>query len=55
LLVGDLLIALDEVALASPEDLIDLMVGDRVGRQVSVKLLRGSSPLTVQVTPAERQ
>jgi S1-C subfamily serine protease len=55
LLVGDLLLALDEVTLSSPEELIDLLVGDRVGRPVSIRLLRGSSPLTLQVTPLERQ
>jgi S1-C subfamily serine protease len=55
LLVGDLLLALDDVTLSSPEELIDLLVSDRVGRPVSLKLLRGTSPLTVQVTPLDRQ
>ena len=54
LLVGDVLVALDEVALTSPEELIDLMVGDRVGRPVSVRLLRGASPLSLHVTPGAR-
>jgi S1-C subfamily serine protease len=55
LLVGDLLIALDEVALTSPEELIDLLAGERVGKALNLRLLRGGSPLTVPVTPAERQ
>jgi S1-C subfamily serine protease len=54
LLVGDLLLALDEVALASPEDLIDLLVGDRVGRTVTLQILRGGSPVSVPITPSER-
>jgi len=54
LLVGDLLLALDDVALASPEDLIDLLVGDRVGKAVTLQVLRGGSPASVQITPAER-
>jgi S1-C subfamily serine protease len=54
LLVGDILVALDEVALASPEELIDLLVGDRVGRALTLQVLRGGSPTNVQVTPAER-
>lgn len=55
LLVGDLLVALDEVALTSPEELIDLLAGERVGRPLSLRLLRGGVPVNVPVTPAERQ
>jgi S1-C subfamily serine protease len=55
LLVGDLLLALDDVSLASPEELIDLLVGDRVGRALTLRVLRGGSPASVQVTPAPRQ
>lgn len=54
LLVGDVLISLDGVALASPEDLLDLLVGDRVGRAVVLRVLRGGSPVDVSVTAAER-
>jgi S1-C subfamily serine protease len=54
LLVGDLLLAFDEIALSSPDDLVDLLLGDRVGRPVTIRLLRGSSPVSVQVTAAER-
>jgi serine protease DegQ len=54
LLVGDVLLSLDGVALGSPEDLLDLLVGDRVGRPASLKVLRGGSPVDVSVTAAER-
>ena len=54
LLVGDILVALDDVPLTSPEELIDLLAGDRVARALSLQLLRGGSPINVQVTPAER-
>jgi S1-C subfamily serine protease len=54
LLVGDVLVSLDGVALASPEDLLDLLVGDRVGRAVVLRVLRGGSPVDVSVTAAER-
>ena len=54
LLVGDLLMALDDVPLTSPEELIDLLVGDRVGRAVTLRVQRGGSEVTVPVTPAER-
>lgn len=54
LLVGDVLTALDSVTVASPEDLVDLLAGDRVGRALTMRVLRGGSPIDVQVTPAER-
>ena len=54
LLVGDVLVALDSVTLASPEDLVDLLAGDRVGRALTMRVLRGGSPVDVQVTPGER-
>ncbi len=54
LLVGDLLLDFDGHALASPEDLLDLLAGDRVGRRVSVRLLRGGTVADVTVTVGER-
>jgi serine protease DegQ len=54
LLVGDVLVSLDGIALASPEDLLDLLVGDRVGRPVALKVLRGGSAIDVSVTAGER-
>ncbi|HUE87991.1 MAG TPA: S1C family serine protease [Vicinamibacterales bacterium] len=54
LLVGDVLVSLDGVALASPEDLLDLLVGDRVGRPVVLRVLRGGAPVDVSVTAQKR-
>ena len=54
MLVGDVLVSLDGVTLASPEDLLDLLVGDRVGRPVALQVLRGGSLIEVKVTVAER-
>jgi S1-C subfamily serine protease len=54
LLVGDLLLSLDGHALASPDELFDLLVGERVGKSVAVKVLRGVAPVDVSVTIAER-
>lgn len=53
-LVGDLLVALDGVALATPEDLLDLLVGDRVGRAVTAQVVRGGRPEAITITAAER-
>jgi S1-C subfamily serine protease len=54
LFVGDLLMSLDGVALSSPEDLLDLLVGDRVGRALTAGVLRGGQAMEVTIAPAER-
>ena len=47
-------LSLDGHALASPDELFDLLVGDRVGKSVAVKVLRGGAPVDVSVTVAPR-
>ena len=54
LFVGDLLLSLDGNALASPDELFDLLVGERVGKSVAVRVLRGAAPVDVSVTVAAR-
>jgi S1-C subfamily serine protease len=54
LLVGDLLLAVDGRQLASPDELLDLLVGDRVGRSVVFRVMRGGALTEVAVTVAER-
>jgi S1-C subfamily serine protease len=54
LLVGDIIVDFDGHPVESPEDLLDLLLGDRIGRGVPVRLLRGGSPITVTVTVSER-
>jgi S1-C subfamily serine protease len=54
LMVGDVLLALDGQPIASPEDLLDLLVGDRVGRTMALRVLRGLSVTEVAVTVGER-
>lgn len=54
ILVGDILLALDDVRLTSPEELLDLLVGDRVGRSAALQVSRGERRLSVPVTIAER-
>lgn len=53
-LVGDVLIEFDGHAVESPEDLLDLLVGDRVGRQARLRLLRGNQTTDLAVTVGER-
>jgi len=53
-LVGDVLLDFDGQPVESPEDLLDLLVGDRVGRQVSLRALRGGAVTELKVTVGER-
>lgn len=53
-LVGDVIIAIDHQSIDSPEDLLDALVGDRVGRPASLRVLRGGSVIDVTVTVGER-
>jgi S1-C subfamily serine protease len=54
ILVGDVLLDFDGHALESPEELLDLLLGDRVGRAVPLKALRGGVLIDLTVTVGER-
>jgi serine protease DegQ len=54
LLVGDLLLEFDGHPIESPEDLLDLLVGDRVGRTITIRTLRGGAIVDLAVTVGER-
>jgi S1-C subfamily serine protease len=53
-MVGDVLTDFDGEAVEAPEDLLDRLVGDRVGRQVTLRVLRGGAALELPVTVGER-
>jgi S1-C subfamily serine protease len=53
-IVGDVLLEFDSHPLTSPEDLLDLLVGDRVGREATLKTLRGGRPQDVAIVVGER-
>jgi S1-C subfamily serine protease len=53
-LVGDVLTEFDGHPIESPENLLDLLLGDRVGRRVTLKVLRGGKATDVIVTVGER-
>ena len=55
LLVGDLLLSVDGRTLSSPDELFDLLVGDRVGKSVGARVLRGGIVTDLAVTAAERR
>ena len=54
LLVGDILLTFDGQPIRSAEDLLDLLVGDRVGREVKASVLRGGAPIEVAVAVGTR-
>jgi S1-C subfamily serine protease len=53
-LVGDMITDFDGHPVDSPEDLLDLLLGDRVGRTVPLRLLRGGRPIDAAIEVGER-
>jgi len=53
-LVGDLLLDFDGRPIGSAEDLLDLLVGDRIGRAVPLRVRRGTNVVTLTVTVGHR-
>jgi serine protease DegQ len=54
ILIGDVILAVDGQTIGSPEELLDWLTGDRVGKAATVRLLRGGKPTDVSVTIGER-
>jgi S1-C subfamily serine protease len=53
-MVGDVLVEFDGQRVESPDDLLDLLVGERVGRQIVLQLLRGGASASVTIAVGER-
>jgi S1-C subfamily serine protease len=54
LVIGDVVLAFDGHDIASAVDLLELLQGDRVGRAVPLRILRGGAPVDLSVTVGER-
>jgi serine protease DegQ len=54
ILVGDVILAADGQTIGSPEELLDWLTGDRVGKTATLRLLRGGKPTEVSVTIGAR-
>lgn len=54
LLVGDVILAIDETLAARPNDLAAFLTADRVGQHAALRVLRGASPVQLDVTIGER-
>jgi S1-C subfamily serine protease len=53
-LIGDIVLDLDQQAIASVDDLLALLNTDRVGRSVPLRVLRGAAATDLSVTIGER-
>jgi len=54
LLLGDVLLELDGAAVSDSADVLAKLGGDRVGRPLAARVIRGGQVKTLQVTPGER-
>jgi S1-C subfamily serine protease len=54
LLVGDVIVAFEGQAVQEPEALVTLLRGDRVGKAVSLTILRGAEQRDIPVTIGDR-
>jgi S1-C subfamily serine protease len=54
LFVGDLLLSLDGQSVSSPDELLDLLVGERVGKSLAARVLRGGVVTDLAITASER-
>src|SRR5437588_529490 len=54
LLLGDVLLELDGAAVHDPTDVLAKLRGDRVGRSLAARVIRGGQVKTLQLTPRER-
>jgi S1-C subfamily serine protease len=54
ILVGDLVLRVDEQPIASPQDLLDLLSSTPPGRTLQLDVLRGGTPASVPIVVGER-
>ena len=54
IMVGDVIVSFDGQPVTSPDDLLDALTGDRIGKSAAVGILRGGAAQTVAVTVGER-
>jgi S1-C subfamily serine protease len=52
--LGDIVIAFDGGAVSEPTDLLAALTGDRIGKPVAVRVLRGGTPVDISITVGER-
>jgi len=53
--VGDILLSLDGKIIAGADDLVRLLTGETIGKNVALDVLRGTERLTLTLVPQERK
>jgi S1-C subfamily serine protease len=53
-LVGDVILAIDQASAARPDDLSAYLTAERVGQRAALRVLRGTTPVQLDVTIGER-
>ncbi len=51
---GDIILALDGVVISGADDLIRVLGGDKIGRSVSLEMLRRGERRRAAITPSQR-
>ena len=54
LLVGDMLVALNGIAVAETDDVQSVLDPELIGKTVTASIIRGGSPMQVEITVAQR-
>jgi len=54
LLVGDVIVDFDGRPVGTPDDLLEALAGDRIGKEASLRILRGGSARDLTITVGER-
>jgi len=52
--VGDVIVDFDGRPVGTPDDLLEVLVGERIGKEASLRILRGGSARDVTITVGER-
>jgi S1-C subfamily serine protease len=52
---GDIIIGLDGETIAGADDLVRVLTGEKIGRDVALDVLRGGERITISVVPLERK
>jgi S1-C subfamily serine protease len=53
-LVGDVILAIDETSAVRPDDLAAYLSAERVGQRAALRVLRGANAVQLDVTIGER-
>jgi len=53
-LIGDVLVAVEQTPVGDPAELLAFLGGDRIGKQVGLRIVRGGEPVDVSLTVGER-